>query len=92
MKIASVQFINPVAHGGGIKSASSTSASNPERAGSTPFEIEFDPESNLFKVTRTVQGKVVSKFVPMSNVSGFEMADEPKAEVKPAAGSKEVKK
>lgn len=88
MKILNVQFINPVAHGGGIKSASSTSASNPERAGSTPFDIEFDPESNLFKVTRTVNGKSISKFVPMTNVSGFEMADEPKSEVKPAAAVK----
>ena len=85
MKVLNVSFINVVAHGGGIKSASSTSAANPERPGSSPFDIEFDPDSNLFKITRSLNGKSVSKLVPLSNVACFEIVEE----VKPAS---EVKK
>lgn len=84
--IVSVQFINVVSFGGQIKSASAVSPSNPERAGSTPFEIELDEASGIFKVTKTLSGVVKSKYVPMTNVASFEVDERPveKAEPKPA--------
>ena len=81
--ILSVSFVNPVSFGGQIKSASSTSPSNPERAGSTPFDIELDEASGIFKVAKNASGIVKVKYVPMQNVACFEVLEEAKPEVKP---------
>lgn len=84
MKIAEVQFRDVVSHGGQLKSASASVPSNPDRPGSTPCDIEFDPETMVFAITKTIQSKVRTKFVHVSNVTGWEvMPEAPKKEKKP---------
>lgn len=76
IKIGSVQFINVVAFGGQIKSAQDGTVVG-DRAGQTPTTIMLDDKQRFFELSKTVNGKVMRKVVPMSNVSGFEIIDEP---------------
>lgn len=82
MKLARVDFINVVNFCGAIRSASSLSVSG-ERPGMTPIDIVLDEKMRFVRLSKTTNGKEVVKFVPVSNVSGFEVVDEEPA--KPAA-------
>lgn len=82
-KILKVEFINVVSLAGQIKSASSVSPANPDRPGSTPFTIELDDGETLFKITKKEPHKTVVKYVPMSNVSGFEVDTTPEKKPEP---------
>lgn len=75
--IISIQFINSVSFGGQLQSASSVSPSNPERAGATPFDLELDEGSGIFRVTKRAAGITKSKYVPMTNVAAFEVDERP---------------
>lgn len=90
-KVLKVEFINPVSLGGQIKSASTVSPANPDRPGSTPFTIELDEAATMFQITKKEAHRTVVKYVPMSNVSGFEVIPEAKKEEKPAVAP-QVKK
>ena len=81
-KISEVQFIKPVSFGGQITSANGKVVG--DRPGQTPMDIELDEEQTFFKLSKNMNGKMRHKFVPMSNVSGFEVVEEvkPQAQVK----------
>ena len=49
----------------------------------TPVNIDLDEKMRFVRLSKTTNGKEVVKFVPMSNVSGFEVIEEPVA--KPVA-------
>ena len=80
MRVKEVQFINPVSFGGQITSANGKVVG--DRPGQTPIDIEVDEKQRFFKLSKVMDGKSRVKYVPMSNVSGFEIIEE---EVKPAA-------
>lgn len=79
MKLKHVQFRDTVSFGGMLQSVSNDVVG--DRPGQTPAHIEYDPESQFVAVTKTVNGKLTTKLVPMSNVAAFEVLEE----VKPAA-------
>lgn len=87
IKIAGVQFINVVSFGGQIKSAQDGSVVG-DRAGQTPTVITLDDKQRFFELTKTINGRVLKKLVPMSNVSGFEPMDEPIPLTAPASSKK----
>lgn len=80
-----MQFAKNVSFDGQQTSATSNTPTHGDRPGSTPCEIEFDPESMCFSLTKIIKGVVRTKFVHVSNVTGWEVL--PEAPKKP-----EVKK
>jgi hypothetical protein len=80
-KIKEVQFINVVSFGGQIKSCNGKVVG--DRPGQEAAEIELDEKQRFFKMSKVMNGKLRSKYVPMSNVSGFEIIEE-EVVVKPA--------
>jgi hypothetical protein len=82
MKVANVQFKEVVSFDGQQKSASSSVAANGDRPGATPCEIEFDPESMTFSLSKNIKGIPRVKFVHVSNVTGWELLPEVKKEEK----------
>ena len=78
MKVKEVQFINVVSFFGQIKSCNGRVVG--DRPGQVPTDIEVDEKLRFFKLSRIHDGKLRVKTVPMSNVSGFDLAEE---EVKP---------
>lgn len=76
MKLKHVQFRDTVSFGGMLQSVSTTVVG--DRPGQTPALIEFDPESDFIAVTKTVNGTLTTKLVPMSNVAAFEVLEEAK--------------
>lgn len=85
MNVIRVDFINVVNFLGAIKSASSKTVVG-DRPGQTPTEIDLDEKMRFIRLSRTHNEKPYVKYVPMSNVSGFEIEEA----AKPAAP--EVKK
>lgn len=85
MNVIRVDFINVVNFLGAIKSASSKTVVG-DRPGQTPTEIDLDEKMRFIRLSRTHNEKPYVKYVPMSNVSGFEIEEA----TKPAAP--EVKK
>lgn len=71
MKIARVAFNITVQCAGSVTGASSTSASAPERAGSTPFEIDLVEVLGIphVRLRKTLNGKLHEAHVPIFNVS-----------------------
>ena len=82
MKVKEVQFVNVVSFGGQIKSCNGRVVG--DRPGQTPTDIEVDEKQRFFKLSKVMDGKLRVKYVPMSNVSGFEVVEEDK----PAAPKK----
>lgn len=76
MQIKRIDFIAPVNFGGTLKSISTTVSG--ARAGETPAVLEMDPDMRFVSLTKHVNGKEAVKIVPMSNVSGMDIIDEPK--------------
>ena len=76
MKVKEVQFINVVSFGGQIKSCNGRVVG--DRPGQVPTDIEVDEKQRFFKLSRIMEGKLRTKYVPMSNVSGFEVIEEDK--------------
>ena len=74
MKVKEVQFINVVSFGGQIKSCNGKVVG--DRPGQTATDIEVDEKQRFFKLSRVMDGKMRVKYVPMSNVSGFEVIEE----------------
>lgn len=74
MKITHVDFIAVVSLGGSLKSASSKSVVG-DRPGQTPMDITVDEDMKFIRLSKTVNGKEKVKYVPMTNVSGFEVDD-----------------
>ncbi len=91
IRISEVQFVHVVSFGGQIKSASGTSPGRPDRPGSKPHEILFDPESMTFSLTGKIGPVMRTKYVHVSNVSGWEVAP-PEEKKEEAAKKTEVKK
>ena len=84
MQIKRIDFIAPVNFGGTLKSISTTVSG--ARPGETAATLEMDPEMRFVSLTKHVNGKEAVKIVPMTNVSGMDIIDEPKpVEVKAAA-------
>lgn len=88
MNVIRVDFINVVNFLGAIKSASSKTVVG-DRPGQTPTDIDIDEKMRFIRLSRTHNEKPYVKYVPMSNVSGFEVEEEI---AKPAEVKKEVKK
>lgn len=82
MRIKTVQFKNVVSFGGQLQSAGGLVG---DRPGATAMEVELDDEQRFFKLTKFVNGKEATRFVPMENVASFEPAP---VEAKPAAVKK----
>ena len=81
MQIKRIDFIAPVNFGGTLKSISTRVSG--ARPGETPAALEMDPDMRFVSLTKQVNGKEQVKIVPMTNVSGMDLEDEPKpAEVK----------
>ena len=80
MKVREVQFVNVVSFGGQIKSCNGKVVG--DRPGQTATDVEVDEKMRFFKLSRIMDGKLRVKYVPMSNVSGFEIVEE--APVTPA--------
>ncbi len=77
MRVSEVQFINVVSFAGQIKSCNGRVVG--DRPGQVPTEIEVDEKMRFFKLSRIIDGKPRVKYVPMSNVSGFEVVEEVEA-------------
>lgn len=76
MKVTHVDFIAVVSLGGSLKSASSKSVVG-DRPGQTPMDITVDEDMRFVRLVKHVNGKERVKYVPMTNVSGFEVEEEP---------------
>lgn len=64
-----------------MQSASSAHPSAPDRPGSTPCEIDFNPETMVFVITKRVNGLMKTKKVHIVNVASWEeLPPEKKAE------------
>lgn len=85
MKVVHVDFIAVVSLGGSLKSASSRGVVG-DRPGATPMEISVDEDMKFVRLVKHVNGKEKVKYVPMTNVSGFEVEEEVVA--KPTAAPK----
>lgn len=77
MKVVHVDFIAVVSLGGSLKSASNRVVG--DRPGQTPMEISVDEEMKFVRLVKQVNGKEKVKYVPMTNVSGLEIEEEPVA-------------
>jgi len=73
MKVTHVDFIAVVSLGGSLKSASNKVVG--DRPGQTPMEISVDEDMKFIRLVKTVNGKEKVKYVPMTNVSGFEVEE-----------------
>lgn len=80
MKITHVDFISVVSFGGSLKSFSQKVVG--DRPGQTPGVVTLSDDGTLFKLEKHINGKLRTKYVPMTNVSGFEVEEEVKPQVK----------
>lgn len=81
MKINHVDFIAVVSFGGSLKSASGKVVG--DRPGQTPMDITL-LDGTTFRLRKTINGKERIKYVPITNVSGYEVDEEVKPAVAPA--------
>lgn len=77
MKITHVDFVAVVSFGGSLKSATSRGVVG-DRPGQVPMEISIDDKAKFIELKKHINGKLRVKYVPMTNVSGFEVEDEAK--------------
>lgn len=77
-KLSLVQFVNVVSFGGQLQSASLRPVG--DRPGQGTMEILADLDKGLVYLTKNVNGRPVTKLVPMSNIASFELLEAPKAE------------
>lgn len=82
MIILKVDFANVVNFCGAIRSATSNTVVG-DRPGQVPTTIELDEKMRFIRLSRLSNGREAVKYVPMSNVTGFEV-DESVPAVKPA--------
>lgn len=81
MRLKQVQFASNVSFGGMLQSATTALVGN--RPGETAMDIEFDEARSLVALTKTLNGKIVTKFVPLTNIVAFEIDETPvKVQVK----------
>jgi hypothetical protein len=82
MKIERVDFVNVVNFGGSLRSATTKpSGANP---GEGNTKIDLTEDMCFVMLTKSVNGKPLTKYVPMTNISSFQPVppEEKKAEPK----------
>jgi hypothetical protein len=77
MRLSFVQFVNVVNFGGSIQSANDNPNGVGDRPGAGGTVIELDDAQAFVKLTRTLNGKPTTRYVPMSNIATFEVKDVP---------------
>ena len=76
VKLAQVDFVAIVSFGGSLKSATSGSVIG-DRPGQTPVDIELTEDMCFVKLTKKLNGKMKTKYVPMTNISSLEYPEKP---------------
>lgn len=70
MLLKSVQFVNVVSFGGQLQSVSTTPVG--DRPGQIGNKIELDEKWRFIAITKSLNGIMTTKIVPMTNVACFE--------------------